>query len=185
LQRIFAAHGLEIFDVEELPTHGGSLRIFIAHRGSHPVMPNVSTILTQEQAAGLHTMEAYSGFGKKITQICHALSKFLDHAKSQNKTALAYGAAAKGNTLLNVSKISKDRIGYVVDKNPHKQGRFLPGSHLPIRLPADIFTTKPDYLLILPWNLKAEISAEMAGISEWGGQFVTAIPELRIWSTKG
>ncbi|HBF99412.1 MAG TPA: SAM-dependent methyltransferase [Alphaproteobacteria bacterium] len=179
--RILGAHGLRVFDVEELPTHGGSLRVYACHEGAgHQPTPMLAALREGEVAAGLDRVETYAGFGPRVAAIQGALREFLATARAEGKTVAAYGAAAKGNTLLNSSGVSADSILFVADRNPHKQGKFLPGSHIPIRAPEAIFAARPDYLLILPWNLEQEIRQEMAQISEWGGRFVVPIPELRI-----
>ena len=181
VERILGAHGLRVFDVEELPTHGGSLRVYACHEAAaHAATAALERLRAREAEAGLDLVETYAGFGPRVTAIQRALREFLNTAQAEGKTVAAYGAAAKGNTLLNSSGVGADSILFVADRNPHKQGKFLPGSHIPIRAPEAIFAARPDYLLILPWNLEQEIRQEMAGISEWGGRFVVPIPELRI-----
>ncbi len=185
VERIFAAHGLTIFDVQALPTHGGSLRIFARHTAhtSRPVQPQVKALKARETAAGLSDLPAYQTFAHQVETTRRDVQSFLLAAKQAGKRIVAYGAAAKGNTLLNASGIADMRhvIDYVVDRNPHKQGRFLPGTHLPIQAPERILATRPDYLLILPWNVKDEIMQQMAHIRAWGGQFVVPIPKINIY----
>jgi 2-polyprenyl-3-methyl-5-hydroxy-6-metoxy-1,4-benzoquinol methylase len=183
VEKMFAAHGLTLFDVEELPTHGGSLRIYGKH--SDAVEPAVSDRVTQlkakETAAGLAEIETYLTFGEQVKATKRKLLNFLIEAKSQGKAIAAYGAPAKGNTLLNYCGVGRDFIDYTVDRSPYKQRLFLPGTHIPILHPDKIRETKPDYVLILPWNLKEEIMTQMAYIAEWGGQFVVPIPEVQVY----
>ena len=180
-RRLFAAHGLEIFDVEQLPTHGGSLRIFASHAPSpRKIESGVQAMLDTEAKAGLGDLSIYRAFDEQIKKTKRAFLRFLVEAKSGGKSIAAYGAAAKGNTLLNYCGVRGDFIDYVVDRSPHKQGRFLPGSHLPIHPPDKVAQTKPDYLLILPWNLKEEIMDQMSHIRQWGGKFVVAIPTTEV-----
>lgn len=180
---ILAAHGLEVFDVEELPTHGGSLRVFArrkaAARGA--VTPGVEKVRRDEAAAGFDKVEVYTAFQGRVAPIRDGLRAFLEQAKADGKKVAAYGAAAKGNTLLNYCGIGTDLIEYVVDRSPAKQGLFLPGSRLPILPPERIFETRPDYLLILPWNIRDEVVAINRAIGEWGGRFVVAVPELTVF----
>ncbi len=182
VEKIFTHHGLMLFDVEELPTHGGSLRIFARHSDNLApivaVTPRVAAMRQKEVDFGLTEMRCYTSFGDKVKATKRKLLKFLIDAKDAGKTIVAYGAAAKGVTLVNYCGVREDFVDYVVDKSPHKQGHLMPGVHIPIYSPEKIFETKPDYLLILPWNLKKEISDEMAGIRAWGGQFVVPIPEV-------
>lgn len=181
-QRIFEKHGITLFDVEELPTHGGSLRVYgrDAEYGSFPVSVNVERLVNREVAAGLTTLEAYAGFAEKVRETKRRLLAFLIQAKREGKTIVGYGAPAKGNTLLNYCGIRTDFIDYTVDRSTHKQGRFLPGTHIPVHHPDKVRETKPDYLLILPWNLKDEIMGQMAHIREWGGKFVIPIPGVEV-----
>jgi 2-polyprenyl-3-methyl-5-hydroxy-6-metoxy-1,4-benzoquinol methylase len=180
--RVFAAHGLRLFDVQQLPTHGGSLRIFATHteNTTHAVNPAVAALLEQERSAGLDSIAVYSNFLERVRATKRGLLKFLLEAKSQRKTIVGYGAPAKGNTLLNYCGVGPDSIEYTVDRSPHKQGKFLPGSRLPIFHPDKIRETKPDYVLILPWNLEKEIASQMAHIEDWGAHFVVPIPEVRV-----
>jgi SAM-dependent methyltransferase len=180
LQPLFARHGLEIFDITELPTHGGSLRIFIAKTGSRPVMPAVAAVRAAEVAMGLDRIETYPAFGERVMRVKRDFLTFLIDARHQGKTVAGYGAAAKATTLLNYAGARTDLITFVADKSPHKQGRFIPGVRVPILAPDDIRTAKPDYLVIFPWNIAAEIRTELADIRTWGGKFVTAIPTLTI-----
>ena len=178
---IFAAHGLTITDVEELPTHGGSLRIYAAHREVNPSRaPAVAELAQREIAAGLRSRQAYETFSARVAAVKRALLRFLIDVREAGKVVAAYGAAAKGNTLLNYCGVRRDLIDYAVDRSPHKQGLFLPGTHIPVLGPEHVRETRPDYLLILPWNIKAEIMEQMAFIREWGGQFVTAIPSVQV-----
>ncbi len=182
VERVFARHGLVVFDVEQLPTHGGSLRVFARRRDGEPraATPAVEDLRAEESAAGLDRLEAYSGFADRVAAVKAGLLEFLRRARSDGKTVVAYGAAAKGNTLLNTCGIDGELIAYVVDRNPHKQGCYLPGSRLAIHPPERIFETRPDYVLILPWNLRDEIMAAMAGVREWGGRFVVPVPEIEV-----
>ncbi len=180
--RVFGGHGLRMFDVQRLPTHGGSLRIFAAHaeNSTHRVETNVDALLREERAAGLDRLDSYSSFAERAKKTKRRLLMFLIDAKERGKRVVAYGAPAKGNTLLNYCGIGTDFIDYTVDRSPHKQDKFLPGSRLPIFDPARVRETKPDYLFILPWNLEDEIREQMAHIREWGGQFVIPVPEVRV-----
>ena len=180
--QIFAAHGLTLFDVEELWTHGGSLRIYAQHAedGARPLAPRVGTLLAREKAAGLDRLERYADFTEQVAETKRKLLEFLISAKRQGRSIAGYGAPGKGNTLLNYCGIRTDFLDYTVDRNPYKHGRFLPGTHVPIFPPEKIKETRPDYLLILPWNLKDEIMAQMAQIRTWGGQFVIPIPALEV-----
>lgn len=184
VERIFAAHGLTLFDVEELPTHGGSLRIYARHEEdkAKPVGPSVIELRAREQKAGFEKLETYSRFAEQVKETKRKLLEFLIHAKQNGKTIVGYGAPGKGNTLLNYCGIRTDFIDYTVDRSPYKQGMFLPGTRIPVFSPDRIRETRPDYLLILPWNLKDEIIRQNAYIREWGGQFVVPIPEVTIYS---
>ncbi len=181
VEAIFAAHKLTLFDVEELPTHGGSLRIYGRHaEDPRPIANRVTELKAKEVEAGLTRLETYLEFGEKVKEVKRKLLSFLIKAKTDGKRIVGYGAAAKGNTLLNYCGIRTDMIDYVVDRSPHKQGLFLPGTHIPILHPDKILETQPDYLLILPWNLKAEVMDQMACIRDWGGKFVVPIPEAGV-----
>ena len=181
-EKIFAAHGMRIFDVEELWTHGGSLRIYACHDGdeTHPSLPSVSELAHREREAGLHRPETYADFADRVRATKRKLLSFLIEAKSLGKSIAGYGAPGKGNTLLNYCGIRTDFLDYTVDRNPYKQGKFLPGTHIPIFPPEKIAETKPDYVLILPWNLKDEITAQLAYVRDWGAKFVVPIPEVSI-----
>ncbi len=185
VERVFAAHGLELFDVEELPTHGGSLRIYARHRASTgdapgPLTPPVAALLARERALGVETLSYYAGFSERVRETKRALLEFLIREKRAGKRIVGYGAPAKGNTLLNYCGVRGDFLDYTVDRSPHKQGLFLPGTRIPIRAPEAIFETRPDYVLILPWNLRVEIAAQMSAIRDWGGQFLVAIPGVEL-----
>jgi 2-polyprenyl-3-methyl-5-hydroxy-6-metoxy-1,4-benzoquinol methylase len=182
VQRIFAAHGLVVFDVEELSTHGGSLRVFAAHRGSRQAKESarVEDLLAREKASGLTDVSRFADFAEKVKEAKRALLAFLIEAKRNGKKIAAYGAAAKGNTLLNYCGVRTDFMDFVVDRAESKQGRLLPGTRIPVLAPEAIAAAKPDYLIILPWNLREEIIAKMAHIREWGGAFVIPIPTVEI-----
>jgi SAM-dependent methyltransferase len=181
-EQVFARHGLALFDVEELPTHGGSLRIYGKHGDDeeHAVTDRLQQLRAQEQAFGVDSLEAYADFKEQVVETKRKLLEFLIDAKRQGKRIAGYGAPGKGNTLLNYCGIRGDFLDYTVDRNPYKQGLFTPGTRIPILQPEQIFATRPDYVLILPWNLSEEISQQMAGIREWGGRFVVPIPEVRV-----
>ncbi|MBC7944038.1 MAG: methyltransferase domain-containing protein [Burkholderiales bacterium] len=181
VQKVFARQGLVLFDVEELPTHGGSLRIFGRHaEDSRPVTERAKELTARELAKGVDKMESYSSFGEQVRQTKRKLLDFMIKAKNEGKTIVGYGAPGKGNTLLNYCGIREDFVKYTVDRSPYKQGRYTPGTRIPILSPDEIRQTKPDYLLILPWNLKDEVMRQMAYIREWGGQFVVPIPEVAV-----
>lgn len=184
VENVFAAHGLTLFDVEELTTHGGSLRIYARHREdtTKPVAKRVTELKAREQAAGLTNIKHYFTFAEKVRETKHNLLDLLIKTKREGKSIAGYGAPGKGNTLLNYCGIRSDFLDYTVDRNPYKQGKFLPGTHVPIFSPDKITQTRPDYLLILPWNLKEEIMEQMSYIREWGCRFVVPIPELEICS---
>ena len=182
LLRIFKLNGLKIFDVEELVTHGGSLRVFAQRLDSSPYAVNqrVKELQEREVAAGMTTVEYYSGFQAQANLVKNELLAFLLEAARTGKKVIAYGAAAKGNTLLNYAGVRPDLIPYVVDRSPSKQGKYMPGSRIPIVDESRIRMEKPDYVLILPWNIRDEVMAQLAYISEWGSKFVTAVPSLKI-----
>lgn len=182
VETIFAHHGLTLFDVEELPTHGGSLRIFARHTESHsqPVSERVAAMKRKEKEFGMERVETYEQFGEQVKATKRKLLRCLCDLKDAGKRIAGYGSPAKGNTLLNYCGIGRDFIDYVVDRNPHKQGLFTPGTHIPILAPEKIFETKPDYVLILPWNIRAEIMEQMKDIRIWGGKFVVPIPEPEV-----
>ncbi|HET8691188.1 MAG TPA: class I SAM-dependent methyltransferase [Steroidobacteraceae bacterium] len=183
VELIFAHHGLTLFDVEELPTHGGSIRVYARHAGSgaHAVKPSVAAMKEIEAAAGHYDLDYYRGFGERVKESKRAILELLIDIKRRGKTIAGYGAPGKGNTLLNYCGIGTDFLDYTVDRNPHKQGNFLPGSRIPICAPELIEETRPDYLFVLPWNLKDEIAVKMACILAWGGQFLVAMPEIGIF----
>ena len=183
VEQVFANHGLTIFDVEELPTHGGSLRIYARHieNNSQPVTEKVLELKAREKAAGFTDLQTYFSFGKQVQETKHKLLNFLIQAKREGKSIVGYGAPGKGNTLLNYCGIRTDFLDYTVDRSPYKQGLYLPGTHIPIFHPDKIQETKPDYLLILPWNLKDEIMSQMAYIRDWGGKFIVPIPEVKVY----
>ncbi len=180
--RILKAHSLKVFDVEELPTHGGSLRVYAcrAEDRTHYVEPAVQALIAEEERAGLASAEGYEGFALQVKQVKWELVNFLLTAAREGKSVAGYGAPGKSATLLHYCGIGKDLIGYTVDRSPYKQGRFLPGSHIPIYHPDRIRETKPDYVVILPWNLKDEIMEQLRFIREWGGRFVVPIPRVTI-----
>lgn len=182
VKQIFEACGLALFDVEEIPTHGGSLRIYAKHKedNSKKIEDSVAALLQKEDEKGMLSMSYYSNFQQKAFSIKQQLLQFLLDQQKAGKKVAAYGAAAKGNTLLNYCGIKNDLIDFVVDANPHKQQKFLPASHIPVLNEAHLKEAKPDFVIILPWNLKNEIVQQLSYIKEWGGQFVTAIPALTI-----
>ncbi|MCC5644936.1 class I SAM-dependent methyltransferase [Nostoc sp. CHAB 5824] len=184
VEKIFAAHGLTIFDVEELLTHGGSLRIYArqASDNSKPISQQIEELRAREEVAGFSDIKHYFSFAQKVKETKFQLLDFLIAAKRQGKSIAGYGAPGKGNTLLNYCGIREDFIDYTVDRNPFKQGKFLPGTHIPIFHPTKIQETQPDYLLILPWNLKNEVMSQMSYIRDWGGKFVVPIPEVNVYS---
>jgi SAM-dependent methyltransferase len=180
--RIFSANGLTIFDIETTPHHGGSLRVFACRsdHAAHQVTPAVQAMLETERQAGMGAQSFYAGFQATAEAARDGFRAFLDEARAAGLTVAAYGAAAKGNTLLNFAGADAGDIGFVVDRNPAKQGRYMPGSHIPIVGEDRLLSDKPDRVVILPWNIETEIRTQLAYISDWGGQFVTAIPTLRI-----
>ena len=182
VEQVFAKHGLVLFDVEELPTHGGSLRIYARHAAdsAKPVEASVGALKEKEKRAGLDRIDAYRSYGGRVQRTKRRLLEFMVRAKEEGKRIAGYGAPAKGNTLLNYCGIRSDFIDFTVDRSPHKQGSFLPGTHIPVLHPDRIREARPDYLLILPWNLKEEVMAQMAYIREWGGRFVVPIPEVAV-----
>jgi hypothetical protein len=180
---IMEAHGLKVFDVEELKSHGGSLRVFMcrAESKTHPLEPSVSKVLADEVRARLDGVEGYETFAKQVKETKFALLNFLLSAAMRGKKVAGYGAPGKSATLLHYCGIGRDLIEYTVDRSPYKQGRFLPGSRIPIYYPDRIRETKPDYVVILPWNLKDEIMEQLQYIREWGGRFVVPIPEATVY----
>jgi SAM-dependent methyltransferase len=182
VRAVFAAHGMELFDVEELPTHGGSLRIFGRHADdeSKPMTERARELAEREEAAGYGTLEPYLRFEERVRASKRDLLEFLIDLKREGKTIVGYGAPAKGNTLLNYCRIGTDFLDYTVDKSPYKQGHYLPGTHIPIRAPEAIAETRPDVVFILPWNLKDEIMSELSFIADWGGQFAVRAPHVEL-----
>jgi len=182
VERIFETHGLSLFDVEEIWTHGGSLRIYAQHTDTaeHEPTERLASLRNRERADGFRDLEHYLGFQETINRVKRNFLRFLIDAREAGQTVVGYGAPAKGNTLLNYCGVREDLLTYTVDRSPHKQGRFLPGTRIPIHAPDLIMDTRPDYVVILPWNIKAEIKEQMAAIREWGGRFVVPIPEVRV-----
>lgn len=181
VNRIFAAHGLRVFDVQQLTTHGGSLRVLACRDDDQrAVGPGVDAVLGLEAEAGLGAITAYASYTERVQQTKWALLDLLIGLRRAGKRIVGYGAPAKGNTLLNYCGIRTDLLDYTVDRNPLKQGKLLPGTHIPVRAPEAILTDRPDFVLILPWNLETEIVAEMSAIRGWGGRFIVPIPEPRI-----
>lgn len=182
VEKIFASHGLILFDVEEIPTHGGSLRIYAKHNeyDELKISERVTLFKQKEIQAGLNKLETYLQYGEKVKQTKRALLQFLIKAKNEGKSIVGYGAPAKGNTLLNFCGIREDFLDYTVDRSPYKQGLYLPGTHIPVYEPEKIKQTKPDYVLILPWNLQDEIREQMAYIKQWGGKFILPIPSVTV-----
>jgi 2-polyprenyl-3-methyl-5-hydroxy-6-metoxy-1,4-benzoquinol methylase len=181
-ERVFAAHQLAIFDVEELSTHGGSLRIFARHAANAglTVATRVEALRRREQEAGLESLAAYTAFADQVKATKRALLRFLVEANESGKRVAAYGAPAKANTLLNYCGIRRDLLEYTVDRSPQKQGRFLPGTHIPVYAPEKLRETRPDYVVVLPWNLKDEIVPQLAYVAGWGGKLVLPIPRLQV-----
>ncbi len=180
VRRVFAAHGLEVFDVEQLPTHGGSLRIYAGHAGRRAELPRVGALISAERAQGYERMETYRAFRQRVAQTKRRILALLIELKDQGKHIVGYGAPGKGNTLLNYCGLRTDFIDYTVDRNPYKQGKYTPGTRIPILPPERIRETRPDYIFILPWNLKDEIMAQLAYVRDWGGRFIVPIPEPRV-----
>lgn len=179
-ERVLVDHGLRVFDVEALPTHGGSLRVLACHEKSgHEPQDSVGRTRREERIAGLRRPEGYAGFGARAEGCRRALLEFLHRARHEGRQVVGYGAAAKGNTLLNYAGVGPDTIAYVADRSPHKQGRYLPGSHIHVVPPEEISRTRPDLVLVLAWNLLDEVQRELAHIREWGGQFVVPLPTVR------
>jgi SAM-dependent methyltransferase len=178
-----ARRGLRLFDVEELDTHGGSLRLWVSHGSAAARWPEtaaVGRVLNEEFAAGLDKLDGYAGFATNVERLLDDLRAFLAGTRADGSRVAAYGAAAKGNTLLNAAEVTTDDVAYVVDRSPNKQGRFLPGSHLPVLEPDHVRRDRPAYLLVLPWNLKDEITSQMADVREWGCRFVIPVPRLEL-----
>jgi C-methyltransferase-like protein/putative zinc binding protein/methyltransferase family protein len=183
VERIFAAGGLAVFDVEQLPTHGGSLRVYAqrADGGPHRRTSAVDALLATEAEAGMRSAAYYAGFQDRVLKVKRDFLSFLLAAQADGKTVVGYGAAAKGNTLMNFAGVRPDLVAFVADANPAKQGRFLPGSRIPVVGEGELREARPDFVIIFPWNLRAEVMSEHAYVGEWGGRFVTAVPELKIW----
>lgn len=184
VDRVFMAHGMKIFDVEELPTHGGSIRIYARHAECtiHVISSRVADLIQRENSSGFGSLDHYLDFANQVTATKHRLLECLIQAKREGKSIAGYGAPGKGNTLLNYCGIRTDFLDYTVDRNPYKHGKYLPGTGIPIFPPDRINQTKPDYILILPWNLKDEIIAQLAYVREWGGQFLVPIPQVEVIS---
>jgi 2-polyprenyl-3-methyl-5-hydroxy-6-metoxy-1,4-benzoquinol methylase len=182
VENVFKKHGLTVFDVDELPTHGGSLRIYGKHEDdeSKPVSDSVCRVRKMELEEGLHDLQTYRAFAAKVREVKYALLEFLVRCQRQGKSVAGYGAPAKGNTLLNYCGVGPELLPYTVDRSPHKQGQYLPGTRIPIERPDVVLERRPDYVLILPWNLQEEISAQMSQIRDWGGRFVVPIPSLTV-----
>jgi SAM-dependent methyltransferase len=182
VEKIFAAHGLVLFDVEEIPTHGGSLRIYVRHAedGSKPVTSAVVNLRKRELVGALDLMETYDSFSEQVQESKRALLELLIRLRREGKRVVGYGAPGKGNTLLNYCGIRTDFVEFTVDRNPYKHGCFLPGTHIPIYAPARIAEVRPDYILILPWNLKTEIMSQLAYARDWGAKFIVPIPMARV-----
>lgn len=181
-ERVFARHGLAVFDVETIPTHGGSLRLYLCHTGdaSHPPTDRVAAVRTEESRVGVTTLAYYAGFEARVQATKRKLLGFLIEAKSRGKRICGYGAPGKGNTLLNYCGIRTDFLDFTVDRNPHKHGKYLPGTHIPIFSPERIREARPDYVMVLPWNLREEILDQLGYIREWGGKFLIPIPEPEV-----
>jgi hypothetical protein len=183
IEQVFSRHGLKIYDAERLPTHGGSLRIYAAHAARQvEESDSLREIRAREAAAGLADLSTYRRFAQRVEECRRSLLGFIADAKREGKRVAAYGAAAKGNTLLNFCGVTRDDIALVADRNPHKQSKFLPGTHIPVVSPDALMQARPDYVLILPWNLQEEIRQQLRGIEQWGGRFVTPVPMVRIYS---
>lgn len=183
VEQLFRKHGLYLFDVEELPSHGGSIRIFVTHIDSNiPESERLVDLRRREKEFGLYELKNYFSFGSKVAITKRKLLDFLIKTKNEGKTVVGYGAPAKGNSLLNYCGIRTDFLDYTVDASPHKQGLYLPGVRIPIYAPSKIMETKPDYILILPWNIREEIMNQMSKVREWGCKFIIAIPEVKIFS---
>lgn len=181
VEQVFARHGLQLFDVEEIPTHGGSLRIYGRHaEGAAAPGTRVAELLARERQLGFERLETYHAFSRRVQETKWRLLEFLIAARHAGKTVVGYGAPAKGNTLLNYCGVRSDFLEFTVDRSPHKQNTFLPGTHIPVHAPERIDEVKPDYVLILPWNLKDEIIRQMAHIRSWGGKFVIPIPGVQV-----
>jgi hypothetical protein len=184
VEKIFSSNGLAVFDVEEIPTHGGSLRVFAqrAASGVRPVADRVGALLAREREAGLATAEGYRGFQARAEKVKDDFVSFLIGAKRDGKRVAAYGAAAKGNTLMNYAGLKHDLISFVCDAAPSKQTKFMPGNHIPIHPPEELAKRKPDWVVILPWNIAPEVVQQQSQVKSWGGRFVVAVPEVKVLS---
>jgi SAM-dependent methyltransferase len=181
IERLSKQHGLKLIDVEQIPSHGGSLRVFLSRaEASHTISPRVATLLAHERAIGFENIESYAQFSKRVHQTKRQLLSFLTRCKEQGARLCGYGAPGKGNTLLNYCGIGTDFLDFTVDRNPYKHGRFTPGMHIPIYPISAIDEARPDYLLILPWNLRVEIVSQMRHVGDWGGKFVVPIPNIEV-----
>ena len=182
LVRLFASHGLEAFDVEELPSHGGSLRVYVKRSGddAYEVGPSVARLLDRERTGGYDRLDVYADFGDRVVETRWRLLDLLISLRREGKQVVGYGAPGKGNTLLNYCGIRADLLAYTVDRNPHKHGKYLPGTHIPIYAPSKIDETRPDYILVLPWNLKKEIAMQLSYIQTWGAQLIVPIPRPEV-----
>jgi SAM-dependent methyltransferase len=181
IEAIAKKHGLVFFDVEEIPTHGGSLRVYLAHEGDERVSQAVRDLIAREERLGYKSLELYAAYEEQVKATKRKLLAFLIEAKNAGKRVVGYGAPGKGNTLLNYCGIGTDFIDFTVDRNPHKHGRFTPGTHIPVLPVEALDAARPDYVLILPWNLRKEIAAQMSHIGQWGGKFVVPIPEATVF----
>jgi SAM-dependent methyltransferase len=180
-EHVFGAHGIRVFDVEELPSHGGSLRVYGCHTDSaRATTPAVAKMREDERRAGVDRLDYYDSFKQRVEETKRKLLKLLIDVRASGKTVVGYGAPGKGNTLLNYCGIRRDFLDFTVDRSPHKQGRFLPGTHVPIGAPDDVDRARPDYIFILPWNLKDEIMQQLAHARDWGAKFIVPIPEARV-----
>jgi SAM-dependent methyltransferase len=182
IEQVFGRHGLRIYDAERLPTHGGSLRVFASHAARARLADSavLSALRAQEQAAGLNDLDTYRRFAERVETCRRSLLDFLARANDEGKVVAAYGAAAKGNTLLNFCGVTPESIPMVADRNPHKQSKLLPGTHIPVVSPEQLMQAAPDYVLVLPWNLQDEIRRQLEGIRAWGGRFAIPVPVVRI-----
>jgi hypothetical protein len=182
-RHVLAKHGLRAFDVERLPTHGGSLRVYacLAESSARPVEERVAALTAEEEGAGLTKLEPYRSFAEEVRAVKRELLNFLIERKREGAVIVGYGAPAKANTLLNYCGIGTDFLDYTVDRSPYKQGRFLPGTHIPVRAPEAVRKTRPDLLFVLPWNLKDEVMEQMAFVREWGGRFLVTCPEIEVY----
>lgn len=181
-RRALKAQALDVFDVDELPTHGGSLRVYAAHAGTQSIQQSVPRLIERELAAGLQQPATYARFSERTAQTRDALLRFLREARASGRSVAGYGAPAKATTLLNYCGIGTDLVPFTVDRSPHKQGRFIPGARIPIEAPERIFERRPDYVMIFPWNIKEEVMAQMSGVRDWGGRFVVPIPSVAVLS---